>query len=327
MTEFNQLVKEKDSTSSNLEKTIGYTYISLANLLWGFRALYWNALSTVSSLEILIHRILWGFVFIITIMSFQPKKMSTFFSLLKDFELNYKQFIYIFVASLVISANGLIYIWAVNFGYILEASLGLYIAPIVSMILGILVLKDKINTGSLISIVLAFLGMLFTIYDNGQIPWIAISLAVTSSIYGLIKKYIKIDAIVGMCLETMMVTPFALLFLVLLQLNHKIYFGSDIRLALLLIGAGILTSLPLLWFTEGSKRLSLTTIGFFQYITPSITFLLGILIFENEIPLTQWISFIFIWFSLALFSFSSSNGKTTKIINHFYSLKSKAQKF
>ncbi|WP_445491803.1 EamA family transporter RarD [Niallia sp. 03133] len=327
MTEHNQKGKENNSASSSLEKIIGYIYTSFAYLLWGFLALYWNILDTVSSVEILIHRIFWGFLFLFFIMFFQPKKRSIFFSLLKDYRSNVKQLIYIFAATLSISANWLIYIWAVNFGHIMEASFGLYITPIVSMMIGVLVLKDKINKGACLSIILAFLGVLVITYDFGKIPWIAVSLAATSGVYGLAKKYIKLDTLVGMCLETMMATPFALLLFLFLQRTNNIYFGSTLPLTLLLIGAGILTALPLLWFTEGSKRLSLTTIGFFQYITPSITFLLGLFIFKNSITLTQWISFVFIWFSLALFSFSSSNSKTTKFMNRLYPHDNKDQKF
>jgi len=266
---------------------------------------------------------LWGFIFVLAIMSFQPKKRRIFFSLFKDISLNYKQWIYFFVASLAITINWLLYIWAVNFGHIMEASLGLYITPIISMILGVLILKDKINTEARLSIALAFLGVLSITYDYGKVPWVAISLAITSGIYGLVKKYIQTDAVVGMCVEMMMTIPFALLCLVILHLNNKTYFGSDIHVSLLLIGAGVLTTLPLLWFTEGSKRLSLTTIGFFQYITPSITFLLGIFIFKNTITLIQWLSFIFIWFSLALFSFSSNSRKLIKCINDLYASKNK----
>ncbi|MBA9024721.1 MULTISPECIES: EamA family transporter RarD [Bacillaceae] len=309
---WNPSAKEKDYVHRHSEKIMGYIYISLSYLLWGFLALYWNALDTVSSMEILAHRILWGFIFVVIIMACQTKKRRAFFKLFKEFKVNFKQFSYIFVASLAISANWLIFIWAVNFGYIMEASLGLYITPIVSMVLGVLIVKDNIRTGTLISMIMAFLGVLVITYEYGKIPWVAISLAMTSGIYGLTKKYIKTDTLVGMCIETIMVIPFALLFLVFIQRNNKMYFGSDIHLSLLLISAGILTVLPLLWFTEGSKRMSLTTIGFFQYITPTITFLLGVFIFENTITLIQWISFSFIWLSLAVFSFSSCKGITKK---------------
>ncbi|MFE8696078.1 EamA family transporter RarD [Cytobacillus sp. FJAT-53684] len=312
MTAWNPLVKEKVLISSHPEKIMGYVYTSLAYLLWGFLALYWNSLNTVSSIEILAHRILWGFIFVVTIMIIHSKKRLAFFTLLKEFKVNIKQFFYIFIASLAISSNWLIFIWAVNFGHIMEASLGLYITPIVSMILGAFILKDKIQTGTLISMLIAFLGVTVLTYDYGKIPWIAISLAITSGIYGLVKKYIKVDALIGMCIETMMVTPFALLILVLLQRSNKMFFGSDIHLSILLIGAGILTVLPLLWFTEGAKRMTLTTIGFFQYITPTITFLLGICFFGNSITLSQWFSFGFIWLSLAVFSLSSWKGKTKR---------------
>lgn len=303
---------KKEHVSSHQGKMIGNIYTSLAFLLWGFLGLYWNALDTVSSMEILAHRILWGFVFIFTIMIFQSNKRFAFFTLLNGFKVNFKQFFYFFVASLAISGNWLIFIWAVISGHIMEASLGLYITPIVSMILSALIVKENIQKGTLIAMLMAFLGVLVITYDYGKIPWIAISLAITSGIYGLVKKFIKADALVGMCIETMMVTPFALLILFFLKRNNNLYFGSDIHLTLLLIFAGILTVLPLLWFAEGLKKISLATMGFFQYITPTITFLLGVFIFENTITLMKWISFSVIWLSLAVFSFSSWKGKNKK---------------
>ncbi|KAB2328310.1 EamA family transporter RarD [Cytobacillus depressus] len=309
MIEWNLSAKDKNHLVSHSETIIGYIYTFLAYLLWGFLALYWHALDAVSSMEILAHRILWGFIFVVMIMIFQPKKRIAFFKLLKEFKTNFKQFFYIFVASLAISANWLTFIWAVHFGYIMEASLGLYITPIVSMILGVLIVKERIQTGTMISMVIAILGVLIITYDYGKIPWVAISLAITSGIYGLTKKFIQTDALVGMCIETLMVFPFALLFLVFIQQN--VFFGSDMHITLLLIFGGILTVLPLLWFAEGLKRISLATIGFFQYITPTITFLLGIFIFENTVTLMHWISFSFIWLSLAVFSFSMRKGRTT----------------
>jgi chloramphenicol-sensitive protein RarD len=304
---------EKEHVSSHQEKKIGYIYTSLAYLLWGFLGLYWDALGTVSPLEILAHRILWGFIFIFTIMIFQSSKRVAFFTMLKEFKVNFKQFFYFFVASLAISGNWLIFIWAVIFGHIMEASLGLYITPIVSMVFGVFVVKDRIRTGTLISMLIAFLGVLVITYDYGKIPWIAISLATTSGIYGLVKKYIKADALVGLCKETMMVTPFAIVILVFLHQKNILDFGSNIHVSILLIFAGIFTVLPLLWFTEGVKRISLGTIGFFQYITPTITFLLGVFIFKNTITVVHWISFSFIWLSLAVFSFSSWKGKNKKM--------------
>ncbi|WP_285769386.1 EamA family transporter RarD [Peribacillus sp. SI8-4] len=300
---------EKEHASSHQKQVRGYIYTALAYLLWGFLGLYWKALNNVSSMEILAHRILWGFIFIFTIMMFQPNKRSAFFTMLKDFKRNCKQFFLFLVASLAISGNWLIFIWAVIFGHIMEASLGLYISPIVSMMLSVLIVKEKVRTGTLPSMLMALLGVLVITYDYGKMPWIALSLAVTSGLYGLMKKYIKADALVGMCIETMMVTPFALIILVFLQKNNEMHFGSDIHLTALLLFAGILTALPLLWFTEGVKRIPLVTIGFFQYITPTITFLLGIFIFKNTIPLMHWISFSFIWLSVAGFSYSAWRGK------------------
>ena len=300
------------NVSSQNETKIGYLYTFLAFLIWGFLGLYWDALERVSPMEILAHRILWGFIFIFTIMIVQSNKRFIFFHLLKDFKAYWKQFIYFFIASLAISGNWLLFIWAIIDGHIIEASLGLYITPIVSMALGVFFLKDKLKTSTLISMIMAFLGVIVITYDFGAIPWIAISLAATSGIYGLVKKYIQTDAVVGMCIETMMVTPFALAILVFVQQTNKMEFGSNLSISILLVFAGILTALPLLWFTEGAKRISLGTIGFFQYITPTITFLLGIFLFNKTITMVHWISFSFIWLSIAVFFLSSWKGRNKK---------------
>ncbi|MEM5014184.1 EamA family transporter RarD [Niallia taxi] len=295
-------------TSWNQEKT-GYLYTASAYLLWGFLALYWNALNAVSSLEILAHRILWGFIFISILVFIQAKKRSALFSLISEFKVNTLQFLYIFIASMAISLNWLLFIWAVNFHHIMEASLGLYITPIVSMILSVIILKERVKKGTLISMLIACVGVLIITYDFGKIPWIALSLAFTSGIYGIMKKYITVDALVGMCIETFMIIPFSLVYLLCLQQSNKMYFGSNLEVTILLIGSGILTILPLLWFTEGSKRISLTTIGFFQYITPSITFLLGIIVFDNSISWINWLSFSFIWVSIIIFTSSNYKNK------------------
>lgn len=300
MTGWNPSAKGKALDSSHREKVIGYLYTSSAYLLWGVLGLYWSALDSVSSMEILAHRILWGFFFIFTLMLFQSTKRAAFFTLLKELRVNAKQLFYFFVASLAISANWLIFVWAMLFDHILEASLGLYITPIVTMLLGVLGAGDKIRKSTLLSMLIAFSGVLVITYDYGRIPWISMALALTSGVYSLAKKHIKADALVGMCVETLLVTPIALLLFMFLHENSSVHFGSAFPVTFLLIFGGILTVLPLLWFAEGLKRIPLATIGFFQYITPTITFLFGIFLFESTISLLHWIAFSLIWFSIAV---------------------------
>lgn len=300
MTGWNHSAKATALDSSHREKVIGYLYTSAAYLLWGVLGLYWSALDSVSSMEILAHRILWGFLFIFTIMLFQSTKRAAFFTLLKELRVNAKQFFYFFVASIAISTNWLIFVWAMIFGHILEASLGLYITPIVNMLVGVLVAGDRIRKSTLLSMLLAFSGVLVITCDYGRIPWISIALALTSGIYSLAKKHIKADALVGMCVETLLVTPIALLLFVFLQQKNNVHFGSSFPITFLLIFGGILTVLPLLWFAEGVKRIPLATIGFFQYLTPTITFLLGIFLFESTITWMYWIAVSLIWLSIAV---------------------------
>ncbi|WP_028983603.1 EamA family transporter RarD [Sporolactobacillus terrae] len=296
----------------------GALYTSAAYILWGFLPVYWKALGSVPAFEILAHRIWWSFVFAMMIILFKKQKFHLFIYKIRYFYHYKREFLFIFIASLAISANWVIFIWAVNHGKVIEASLGMYITPLISILLGIVLLRDKCGLGQSLSFFIALLGVFLLTVNYGQIPWVALSLALSSGIYSYAKKCTRLDSRVAMGYETLIGAPAALIYLSILHINGVASFGTDsYHLSILLMGAGIVTALPLIWFAEGVKRLPLSTVGVIQYITPSITFLIGLLIFKEPVSFVQWFSFILIWASIMIYIFSSSNAvsKETRLVH------------
>jgi len=282
----------------------GVIYTFFAFSIWGFLTLYWKWLGSVPSSEVLAHRIIWAFVFMV-VMILIRKKFNDLIVQSKWLLKQPKQLIIVIASSLSISANWIIYIWAVANEHVIEASLGLYIIPLVSMLMGILFLSERPGNKGIFSIFLAAAGVLVMAFSYGHVPWLALSLAATSGVYSLSKKFVLFEAYVGMTIETLVVVPFALIFLIVrgIQIPQSISVFSQ-PTGLLLIGAGVLTALPLIWFAEGAKRIPLTMIGFFQYMTPSAAFLIGLFVFHEPMDRIQIVSFIFIWLSIAVYAWN-----------------------
>lgn len=288
------------------EQTKGIWYVVGAYLLWGFLPLYWKPLQTVSALEILAHRIVWSFVFMICILMITGK-INAFFTNLKGLFRTRTYFLSVFTSSLLISSNWLIYIWAVNTGHVVEASLGYYLNPLLNVLLGIIFLNETLNRWQVISFFFALIGSGILAIQHGQVPWIALSLALTFALYGLTKKLSHYDALIGLTYETMFVAPPALLLLMYQYANGTSSFGVEsFSITLLLMGAGAVTALPLLFFAQGTKRITFTMVGFLQYIAPTIMLFLGVFVFKEGFSTVQLISFLFIWVALILFSFSKA---------------------
>lgn len=280
----------------------GIWYAIMAYACWGFLPLYWKALQTITSGEILAHRILWSFVFVALII-FLTRKWDQVKVVVKQPLTRLS----VLVSGFLISANWFVYIWAVNHNYVIEASLGYYINPLLSVFLGMIVLKEKLHFWHLISISLAVIGVFIMTYEFGKIPWIAFILALTFAFYGLAKKMTKVDSMVSLGLETTIVAPLAIAYISLLQFEGTGALGSiSWQDTLLLVGSGIITALPLLWFAQAAKKISLTTIGFIQYLSPSISLLLGVFIFKEPFTTTHLISFLFIWSAILLYSVTSA---------------------
>jgi chloramphenicol-sensitive protein RarD len=284
----------------------GVIYAGFSYLLWGLLPIYWKLLDNVNAKEILASRVLWSFIFMIIIL-FLTKKLGLFLQTIKGFAKNKKQMYALTIASLLISVNWFIYIWAVNSGHMIEASLGYYINPLISILLGMIVLKEKLTIYQYVSFILAAIGVLIISISHGQFPWIAISLALSFGVYGLAKKLINVDSAVGLTLETLVVTPVAAIYIGYLFMTGSISFiTSGIQTDLLLIGAGVATAVPLLYFAKGAQKIPLSLLGFLQYIAPTLTLLLGVFIYHEHFTKIQLLSFMFIWSALTIYSLSKT---------------------
>ena len=257
---------------------LGIIYTMGAYILWGILPIYWKLIDEVPALEILTHRVIWSFVFVLLIVVILKRKiLKNFFQVQMSQK---KTWLGLFLASLFISINWFTYIYAVNTNHIVEASLGYYINPLIAVLLGVFVLREKVNKMQTISFIIAGIGVLYMTISVGKIPWISLILAISFGFYGLSKKLIKVDSILGLLLETLFIFPFALLFLAYLGVNNQQSFSTgSLTTDLFLIGSGIATAIPLLWFGIGAQKIPLYLVGFLQYISPTISLILGVVMY------------------------------------------------
>ncbi|WP_163969432.1 EamA family transporter RarD [Oceanobacillus halotolerans] len=286
------------------QQKAGILYALGAYLLWGFLPAYWKLVDYVPAGEILAHRIIWSFVFMIGVVV-ALRKWPGFIQECKVIAKDKKKLIGITVASFVISLNWLSYIWAVNSDHVIQASLGYYINPLVSILLGMIVLKEKLSKRQLISFVLAGIGVINLTVSYGVFPWVSLALAFTFAIYGLLKKMVDVSAMFGLTIETMIITPIALLYVVALP-TTTITTGSFFSTTgIILFGAGVVTAIPLLLFASGAKKIPLSMVGFLQYIAPTIMLVLGIFAYGETFSQAHLISFMLIWIALLIYMSSS----------------------
>jgi chloramphenicol-sensitive protein RarD len=213
----------------------------------------------------------------------------------------------IVLAAMLLNLNWFTYIWAVNHNHVIETSLGYYINPLISVLLGMVVLKEKLDKWQYVAFLLALLGVLNLTLHFGSVPWLALVLAVSFGMYGLLKKMVGAGAITGLTLETLIMSIPALIYLLYLQQAGSSSFDlASPRISLLLIGAGLVTGVPLLLFSMGTLRLSLTMVGFLQYISPTLSLIIGIFLYHETFTLIHLLSFALIWAGLVVFSVSRS---------------------
>src|SRR4051794_33505150 len=283
------------------ENATGIIYTAGAYLLWGILPIYWKFIDEVPALEILAHRVIWSFIFVLIIVVLLKRKiLKNFFQVQMSQK---KTWLGLFLASLFISINWFTYIYAVNTNHIVEASLGYYVNPLVAVLLGVFVLREKVNVLQAVSFVLAGIGVIYMTLSVGKIPWISLILALSFGFYGLSKKLIKVDSILGLLLETLFILPFALLFLAYLDLNNQHTFSTgSLTTDLLLIGSGVATAIPLLWFGIGAQKIPLYLVGFLQYISPTISLILGVVMYGETFTTDHLVTFDCIWIAIAMFS-------------------------
>lgn len=289
------------------EYRIGIVYTTIAFFVWGMLPFYWKALGSVPAFEILAHRILWSFVFITIVLA--VRRSTRFKELLKD-PMTRKKLV---ITSALIGLNWVTYVYAVNSEHLVEASMGYYINPLLSVCLGIIVLKERLNFLQVIAFLLACAGVLYVTIDYGRFPWIAVLLACAFALYGLFKKTTKVESLPGLMIETMMLSPVALAIVFYQMLiGRGALFSVSLRIDLFLIFAGVVTVLPLYWFAQGAKRIPLSSVGFLQYIAPTLMLLIGVFVYNETFTQTHLVSFGFIWVALALYSLTLVRTSRTK---------------
>lgn len=270
-----------------------------AYILWGLFPIYWKFLHHVPAGQILAHRISWSFVLLVV-----------FLSVIKDWEwlgraIRDRRTIILFTtAAILLSANWFIYIWSVNSGHVVESSLGYFINPLVYVILGVFFLRERLRKDQWIAVGLATFGVVYLTILYGRLPWIAISLAVTFGVYGLLKKIGALSSLKGLTLETATMFLPALAFLIFQEVNGQGAFGHiSILTTILLVMAGPVTTIPLVLFGYGAKNIPLYMLGLAQYIAPTIQFFLGVVVYGEPFTPSQLVGFMFIWTALIIYSF------------------------
>ena len=275
----------------------GVLYSLLCYTVWGLFPLYWKLLKDVSPVEVLAHRILWSFVFMYLFCVFWKRK-----SLRPVFK-DKKQTLKLALCGGIISVNWGLYIWAVSNNHVVDASLGYYINPLLNVLLGILFFKERLNRAQTVAVVLAFAGVAYFSYDHGSLPWISLILGLSFAIYASIKKTLTVSSLQGLTVETLLVTPMALLYLTFLFSKHEnAIFAISPLMTFLLIMAGVVTALPLFWFGIATGKIPLSTIGFLQYVSPTLQLLIGVVVFGEAFTTAHVVCFCCIWTGLALYS-------------------------
>jgi chloramphenicol-sensitive protein RarD len=274
----------------------GVLYGIGAYSLWGFFPLYWKLLHKVPALELIGHRIAWSFLLLSAVIMFagQWSELHANF--------NARTFGIYLIASLLIGVNWLTYVWAVNAGHIVETSLGYFINPLISVLLGLLVLRERLRPAQWLPISLAFAGVTYLTIKFGQLPWIALVLAFTFGFYGLVKKLAPLSSLYGLTLETGILIIPAVAYLGFVEASGTgAFLHTGFILDLLMIGAGLVTTVPLLMFASAAKQIPLTMIGVLQYLAPTIQFLIGVFIYHEPFDQSRLIGFSIVWLALIIF--------------------------
>lgn len=275
-------------------------------LIWGVLPLYWNLLARAEANEILAHRIIWSFFFMVVVLMV-TKRWQSFKEDCRALWQNKKRGAILLLAAFTISLNWLTYIWAVNHGHVIDTSIGYYINPLMSVLFGIVFFRERISGLKKISLLLAAIGIVLMTYELGKLPWVAVVLAVSFSVYGALKKQLHLNPFSSITLETLLMVPFAVPYIGMLMMSPANHFSlATPDLALYLMGTGVVTAVPLVLFSYGANFLPLNVLGFFQYISPTIGLLLGIFFFHETFGMAQISALGFVWAAIVLFTVAES---------------------
>ena len=275
-------------------------------LIWGVLPLYWNLLARAEANEILAHRIIWSFFFMVVVLMV-TKRWQSFKEDCRALWQNKKRGAILLLAAFTISLNWLTYIWAVNHGHVIDTSIGYYINPLMSVLFGIVFFRERISGLKKISLLLAAIGIVLMTDELGKLPWVAVVLAVSFLVYGALKKQLHLNPFSSITLETLLMVPFAVPYIGMLMMSPANHFSlATPDLALYLMGTGVVTAVPLVLFSYGANLLPLNVLGFFQYISPTIGLLLGIFFFHETFGMAQISALGFVWAAIVLFTVAES---------------------
>lgn len=271
-----------------------------AYTMWGIAPMYFKLLLDVPAPDILLHRIVWSMLILLVLVLAlgQLPKVRQAIS-------NPKVMKVLLISGLLLGGNWLLFIWAINNDHLLDASLGYYINPLLNVALGRIFLGERLRKLQKYAVALALSGVVILVVSFGQVPWIALALAGSFGIYGLLRKQVAVDSLPGLMLETLLMMPFAIAYWIWLASPASNMFANSWDMNSILVCAGIVTTAPLLCFTAAARRIMYSTLGFFQYIGPSIMFVLAVFLYNEPLHQERLITFALVWAGLALFSFDS----------------------
>lgn len=287
-------------TNSNAYGTL---LILITFITWGITPLYFKAINMVNPFEILCHRVLWSilFLFFIVIIKKQFNNLFEIFS-------SPRVILTLILTAFLISANWFTYIWAVINNHLTESSFGYFISPIFNILLGLVFLKEKLSKIEIFSVFITTIAIAIQFSEmsfSGFASFVPIILATTFGFYSLLRKKIHVDPILGLTVETLLLSPIAFFYIIYLGINHDLFFLSNTKITILLISAGVITSVPLITFVAGAKLLPMTKIGFYQYIGPSLQLLLAMSVFDEKISETKMLSFCLVWVAILIYIINS----------------------
>lgn len=282
---------------------LGQLYAVMAFLFWGgVSPIYFKEVSEIEPFLVLLYRVIFSVITLFPFFFFK-KEFQSFLGVIKDF----KRVKYLFISTIVVSTNWLIFIWAITNERILEASLGYYINPLVNVLLGFIFFSERMTRNQYIAISIALFAVFYQFLALGYIPIVSIALAVTFGIYGMVRKKVNVGSITGLFVEVLLLLPFSLGYLIYMDIGSTIAFfeSSSLYLTFMISLSGLVTVIPLLLFNGAATRMKLTTLGFFQYIGPTVAFLVAVFIYNEEFNFDKLVSFVLIWIALIFFSLDS----------------------
>jgi chloramphenicol-sensitive protein RarD len=284
----------------------GLTYGAVAYVLWGLFPAYWPLLVPAQPVEVLAHRIVWSFVTLVIAVAVLGR-WRPFLGL------SGKGWLIVTAAAILITANWGTYIYAVNSRHVVEAALGYFITPLVSVALGMIFLKERVRLPQTIAIGVVIVAVIVLTVDYGRLPVISLILACSFGVYGLLKKKVPLDAISSLTAESAVITPFAVIYLIVLG-SANTFTSEGTGHTLMILSTGIVTAIPLVLFGAGAQRIPLITMGMLQYLAPVLQFAWGVFVVDEPMPPSRWIGFALVWLALTIFTFDAVRNRRKQVL-------------